>query len=113
MRDVLGEHERGYEMMSVARFAAMRTKNKRIEIPLPSRVNGDEITRRAPPRLAKLLLPQVIQRCHIGVHVVEIVRVGRIRRGCPLVRRWGFLLECVGFRFAFVVDAIQTDHLRE
>ena len=57
------------------------------------------------------LLAELVEYTHIGVRVIDVVGVGRILLINPLLRCWNFPIENRMFRFALIVDRIETHQL--
>ena len=87
MGDTLGHHEPGHQMLNGAGLTAMGSKDKSVETPLG---------------------PEVVKDRHVGVHVVQVVGVGRVLVVGPLLGDGDVAIKKGVFRFAFIVYRVKA-----
>ncbi len=90
MRDVVGEHERANKVIHGARLARVRPKIENVHVALAT---------------------QVVQREQVGVRVVEVVDVGRILVGGPVLGQRGLHVEHVALGLGLVVHRVEARHV--
>ena len=83
VRDVLGQHEGHDQVIDGTSFATMRSEVERVHLTVTS---------------------EVVQSLDVGVHVVDVVDVGRIFVGRPVLWQRCVLVECVSLRLGLVID---------
>ena len=86
--DTLGHHEPGHQMLYGASLAAMGSKDKSVETPLG---------------------PEVVEDRHVGVHVVQVVGVGRVLVVGPLLGDGHVAIKKGVFGFAFIIYGVEAD----
>ena len=86
--DTLGHHEPGNQMLNGASLATMGSKDKSVETPLG---------------------PEVVEDRHVGVHVVQVVGVGRVLVVGPLLGDGHVAIKKGVFRFAFIIYGVEAD----
>jgi len=59
------------------------------------------------------LLSQLVERDDICVHVIDVIRVGRIFDGGPILRQWRVHCEDRVFCLGLVIDGVETSDLRK
>jgi hypothetical protein len=64
--------ESSRQVIRIARFTSMWSQHKGIKPAITS---------------------PLIQLCHVGVHVVEVIGVGWVKRDIPIFREWVFLIS--------------------
>ena len=86
--DTLGHHEPGHQMLYGASLTAMGSKDKSVETPLG---------------------PEVVEDRHVGVHVVQVVGVGRVLVVGPLLGDGHVAIKKGVFGFAFIIYGVEAD----
>ena len=92
VRDVLSDHESCHQMVDGARFTAVRSKVERVQLTVAS---------------------EVVERLDVGVHVVDVVDVGRVLVRRPVLRQRCIFVEAVSLGLGLVVDRIKARNLRQ
>lgn len=64
-------------------------------------------------KLSEHLLAQVVEHHDVGVHVEQVVGVGRVVVGGPRLGLWTFVREQVVAVFGLVIDAVKSCHLQD
>ncbi len=59
----------------------------------------------------KHILPEVVEHHDVGIHVEEVVAVGRIVICCPLLRFGALIREHVVTMFGFIIHTVKASHL--
>lgn len=59
------------------------------------------------------LLAQVVEHHDVGVHVEQVVGVGRVVICCPRLRLWAFVREHVVTVFGLVIHAVKSCYLQD
>ena len=61
----------------------------------------------------KGLLAQVVEHHDVGIHVEQVVGVGRVVICGPRLRLWAFVREHVVAVFGFVIHAVKSCYLQD
>ena len=88
MGDTLGHHEPGHQMLNGASLTAMGSKDKSVETPL---------------------CPEVVEDRYVGVHVVQVVGIGRVLVVGPLLGDGHIAIKKGVLGFAFIIYGVEAD----
>lgn len=101
--------------MNRPRLPAVRSQHKGVEAPPPAHTHAviqSDSRSDSYSGVWRVLVPaQVVQDGHVGVHVVQIVRVRRVVVVTPARRRRTVQVKDVMLRFRLVVHAVEPHHL--
>ena len=117
VRDVLCEQVRRDEMMHGTRLARVRTQHERAQTPLTAtHIQSCTCTLLHVQHMYWWLRwswpAEAVEHDDVGVHVEEVVGVGRVFLGRPLFWRRRVSVEQNVFGFRFIVDTVEARYLQ-